>query len=90
MVPASNDFLKFCVTILDSKIFKFVWCLGGFHLQITLNFLRYDLSYLYYMHDLLKYALPECPVREKLTCMSFTSQQYFDAPNASQKKEKGK
>ena len=29
-----------------------------------------------------------CPATEKLTCMLFTSPQYFDEPNANQKKGK--
>lgn len=40
-VPACNSFLGGFLACLHHKNFKFVCCLGGFHLQIILSLLKY-------------------------------------------------
>ena len=49
-VLVRKSLFKFILVFSYSKNFKFACCLGGFHLRITLNLLKYDLFYSYRMH----------------------------------------
>ena len=67
--PFANPF-KFALIFSCSKNVKSTCCLGGIHLQITLNLLKYGLFCSYRMH-----AIPSpskiCPERSKTLCNFF-------------------
>ena len=53
-VPTCNALFEICLTILQSKTFKFACCLGSFHLRIALNLL----NYVFFIHSCLTWICP--------------------------------